>query len=590
MTTVAMPHIESTSIPLSKIRVKDNVRKELAGDDVDALAGSIELLGVLQPVLVAPLPTDEQADGFEFDLVAGYTRYAAFQKLGLETIPATTRDAGENAGADTAAARAAENIVRKQLNAYEEAVAVEAMLDRGVTEQGAAQALGWPQRRVAARVKILELPEKAQVMIGAGNLPLSYVDTLRAIGQTSSDVLDLILDFVEGDPAYIDYLRRDVAQLVMYAKRELASKVYVEPLTSIDSYEIDALRLPKSAIAQYEELCELHKKVSYYSYGNPSVRFGEPEVDQARAAGVLIEGVGSPLIVDKSLYRELVKQAIARTLEETNATADERAAQRKVEQQELKEQRAADPETELRRDHGRKMRSIAEQAHGANTDLGWALRNNLASVDPTNMDVARFFVYALLESGASYSNADADSDRVTRLESTGIRLVIDEFREDVTKTRKDGTKGALRIDYNGPNNTEAARAWLWKFIEGGKTAGDLYGRALVVIAAEHYASRLVVPSSQQHPPLAWGSRQGKASKALEKLAGPHVPVSLKQLQKAVAKAKTEYDRQLSDLRSAARNARAEEYGSEHVDKHPDEFDNELDGDAEDLEDLNDLED
>ena len=163
---------------------------------------SIELLGVLQPVLVAPLSLEDQTDGFEFELIAGYTRYAACQKLGLETIPATTRHASDQA-ADTAAARAAENIARKQLNAYEEAIAVKAMLDKGLTEQGAAQALGWPQQRVAARVKLLDLPEKAQVMIGAGVLPLSYVDTLRTIGQISSEVLDLAIEFVAGDPGYV---------------------------------------------------------------------------------------------------------------------------------------------------------------------------------------------------------------------------------------------------------------------------------------------------------------------------------------------------------------------------------------------------
>ncbi len=285
MTTVAPSTIvESTSIPLSKIRVKDNVRKELVGEDVDALAGSISLLGVLQPVLVAPLPLDEQVDGLEFDLVAGYTRYAACVKLGRETIPAATRLAGDQA-ADTAAARAAENIARRQLNAYEEAIAVKAMLDKGLTEQGAAQALGWPAQRVAARVKILELPEKAQVMIGAGVLPLGYVDTLRAIGQVSSDVLDLAVEFVEANPGYADWLARDVAQLVGYAKRDLGSKVFAEPLTSINEREIELLRMPKGTIAAYEELAELHKKVSYYSYGKPSIRFADAEVDQARAAG-----------------------------------------------------------------------------------------------------------------------------------------------------------------------------------------------------------------------------------------------------------------------------------------------------------------
>jgi ParB-like chromosome segregation protein Spo0J len=54
------------------------------------------------------------------------------------------------------------SITRKQLNPYEEAKAVRAMLDGDLSEDGAAQALGWPKARVPARVKILELPERAQ--------------------------------------------------------------------------------------------------------------------------------------------------------------------------------------------------------------------------------------------------------------------------------------------------------------------------------------------------------------------------------------------------------------------------------------------
>jgi hypothetical protein len=56
------------------------------------------------------------------------------------------------------------------------------MLDRGLTEDGAAQALGWPNQRVTARVKLLELPERAQQLIGEAVIGLSAVDQLRAIG------------------------------------------------------------------------------------------------------------------------------------------------------------------------------------------------------------------------------------------------------------------------------------------------------------------------------------------------------------------------------------------------------------------------
>jgi hypothetical protein len=46
----------------------------------------------------------------------------------------------------------------------------------------------------------------------------------------------------------------------------------------------------------------------------------------------------------------------------------------------------------------------------------------------------------------------------------GVRLVIDEFRTDVTKTRKDGSRGKLRIDYGDAHEPEAPVKWLWKFI------------------------------------------------------------------------------------------------------------------------------
>ena len=42
--------------------------------------------------------------------------------------------------------------------------------------------------------------------------------------------------------------------------------------------------------------------------------------------------------------------------------------------------------------------------------------------------------------------------------------MIDELRTDVTKTRKDGTRGRLRYDYADHRDPRAALAWLWKFI------------------------------------------------------------------------------------------------------------------------------
>jgi hypothetical protein len=63
----------------------------------------------------------------------------------------------------------------------------------------------------------------------------------------------------------------------------------------------------------------------------------------------------------------------------------------------------------------------------------------------------------------------------------------------------------------------------------------------VVIAAEQYASRMVLPSSQQHSPMRWSSHKDQARKALTKLAVPHLSATLEQVEKAIAKAHAEHE-------------------------------------------------
>ncbi len=520
-------------ISLSEIRHDQNIRQQLAPDEVDALASSIALLGQLSPVSVRP----DVETGTGYLLIAGHKRYAALEQLGHTEIRAEVRPDGESESAE----RAAENLVRSPLNSYEEALAVAAMLEMGFTEDGAAQALGWPKQRVTARIKLLELPERAQQLTGQGVIPLSAVEELRQIGQVSSQLLDVLVEHVASDDGrwVARELASDPGRALGEALRHSQSKVFAAYLNQLHPREVDELRLGKKTAELLAEAEKLHKQVSEYAYGPPTIRFAELEIDQTRAAGVLIElDRSTPIITDRSLYRELCKQAIRRTVEDLRVRAAELAEQRK---QGKAAGRPVDPEAEARREHGRRMRQLAEQAHGANADLGRSLMNGLATVDPASMDVARLLVYSVLGSDWDQSPYTQTGERVCELAARGIRLVIEEFRTDVTKTRKDGNRGALRIDYGDPRKPEKPIAWLWKWLDSSKSAGDLYGRCIVVLAAEHYASRLVVPSSQQHPPIRWSSHNDHARKALAKLAGPHIPASLKQLEKAVATAKAEHD-------------------------------------------------
>ena len=223
----------------------------------------------------------------------------------------------------------------------------------------------------------------------------------------------------------------------------------------------------------------------------------------------------------------------------------------------------ADPIAEARREHGRQLRELADQAHGANLDLGGNLLTGLASVDPASMDVARLFTFGLLGGDYDGSPYTSSGDRVSELAMRGIRLVIDEFRTDVTKARKDGSRGRLRIDYGDPRQPENAIKWLWKFLDGARSAGDLYGRAIVVLAAEQYACRLVLPSTQQHGAQRWPSHKDHARKALTKLAGPHLPATLKQLEKAIEKAHNAYEHAQEDASAEPAAAVEPEGRSDH---------------------------
>ena len=372
------------SASLDEIQVSGNVRA-LDSEHVHALAGSIRLQGMLVPVVVRPAQGEVAQGGWKYELVAGFHRVAAAAELQLREIPVVIRESGTDAAAAT------ENIARKQLNP-QEANAVKAILDRGLTEDGAAQALGWPKVRITARVKILELPERAQEMIGAGVIALSAVDQLRAIGRVSPPLLDAVVAFLaDGNEWAAERLAREPGWVLDSALREGSVKAFAAYMTQIGPREIAELRLGKKTEDLYEQAETLHKQIDRYAYGPPQIRFNDDDVDQARAAEVLIEFEGGAgIIVDRALYRELVKSAVKRTVDELRVKAAELAEQRKQDRG-----RGGgppeDPVAQATRDRDRQLRELADQAHGVNLDLGQGLLHELSTVDPSSLEVARFF-------------------------------------------------------------------------------------------------------------------------------------------------------------------------------------------------------
>ncbi|MCA1680106.1 MAG: hypothetical protein LC777_14725 [Actinobacteria bacterium] len=269
----------------------------------------------------------------------------------------------------------------------EEAKAVQAMFDEGYSADGAAQALGWSRQLVTARAKILRLPAVGQQLVGRGEIAVSAIDNLLAIGEVSAPIVRAVVDAIATQQIKGSQLLSNPGWAVGQALRDAGKDTFGAYLNELHQGDWKSLRLGKKTDALLTQAEQLHKQLDRYAYGPPTIRFTQSDVDQARAAGVLIEFDSGPAIIcDREVYRELCKQAIARTLADLKARVTEQGKAKRA----GAAKRERTPREELDSDHRANLREITRQAHGTNLDLGSALLTQLASVDPESMDVARF--------------------------------------------------------------------------------------------------------------------------------------------------------------------------------------------------------
>ena len=140
--------------------------------EIDALAASIEVQGILQPLLVRPDKTRPE----RFQLVAGERRWRAAQKAGIHEVPVVVRDLSDREALEVSLI---ENIQRADLNPLEEAVGYHALMaDFGLPQEAVAAAVGKSRSHVANMVRLLDLPAPVKGMIDAGALTMGHARAL----------------------------------------------------------------------------------------------------------------------------------------------------------------------------------------------------------------------------------------------------------------------------------------------------------------------------------------------------------------------------------------------------------------------------
>src|SRR6185295_4549302 len=145
--------------------IKPNPKQPRTRFDAEALAGlaaSIEVSGVVQPLLVRPL-----ADG-SYELIAGERRWRAAQQAGLEKVPAIVRDSER---AERLQVALIENVVRENLNPVEEARACAALVDDlGLSKEELARRIGRSRPAVSNLIRLLDLPDETLTLLEGGEL------------------------------------------------------------------------------------------------------------------------------------------------------------------------------------------------------------------------------------------------------------------------------------------------------------------------------------------------------------------------------------------------------------------------------------
>jgi ParB family chromosome partitioning protein len=154
---------ELRSLPVELIVPNPNQpRKAFDEPALIALAESLRDRGVLQPVLVRPVP------GGTYELIAGERRWRAARLAGFESVPALVRPQDD---AESLELALIENMAREDLNPVEEARAVSLLVDEmGLTREEVGRRVGRSRVSVSNLLRLLELPDEALDLIQAGHL------------------------------------------------------------------------------------------------------------------------------------------------------------------------------------------------------------------------------------------------------------------------------------------------------------------------------------------------------------------------------------------------------------------------------------
>jgi ParB family transcriptional regulator, chromosome partitioning protein len=148
-------------------------RRRFDQDEIEGLAESIRVRGVMQPLLVRP-SADARRTGYE--IVAGERRWRAAQLAGLHELPVVVHALSDREVLEVALI---ENVQRQDLSPLDEAEGYRRLMDEfGHTQEALASSLGKSRSHIANLVRLLGLPEGVRRLLEGGQLSAGHARAL----------------------------------------------------------------------------------------------------------------------------------------------------------------------------------------------------------------------------------------------------------------------------------------------------------------------------------------------------------------------------------------------------------------------------
>lgn len=168
----------------------DQPRRQFEDEALAELSASIEKHGILQPLLVRPMP-----DG-SYQIVAGERRWRAARMAGLKEVPVVIRELSDR---ETAELALIENLQREDLNPMEEAKGYQYLMEQyDLTQEQVATAVDKSRPAVANALRLLKLPEATASLVENGSLSAGHARALLPL-EDAAVILAAAKECIERD-------------------------------------------------------------------------------------------------------------------------------------------------------------------------------------------------------------------------------------------------------------------------------------------------------------------------------------------------------------------------------------------------------